>query len=274
MKPHKLVLFLAIAIVASLAGIESALAADCNTNGCYINGTITRSDTGGALNGATVTNSSNATQTDTTDSNGVFNISGFVNTTATNRHNFTIEAEGFTAGTLINITVSGADNTTSTAQLVIITPSNSGLTASSVTKNSATLSWTVSATDSVNNNYVGNRITYYASGVPTVTSEWSNTTTAPSFPLSNLRENHVYTYTVETYNRANESYSDSDSSTFTTTYVGGIKKKTPVPTAIKPKATVAKKSVTKMVTPSNRNQVAFLIIVIIIGAAYFLTKKK
>lgn len=264
---------MAFALIASLAFTESAMAANCATANCWINGTIYRSDTSAALSGATVFNTTNASQTSTTGANGHFNISWYRNSSG-GQHNISIEAEGFTAGSKTNITIAGADNSSGITTLTIITPTNSGLTAASVTKNSATISWTVSATDSVNDNYVSNRITYYASGVPSVTSSWSNTTTSPSFSLSNLRENLVYTYTVETYNTANASYySDSDSSTFTTLKAGVKSKKTPVPTAIKPK-TVAKKSITTMVTPSNRNQVFFLIVVIIIGGAYFATRNK
>lgn len=236
-----------------------------------INGTVNRSDTNVGLGGATVTNGTNTTTTSLTAPIGWFNLPNMQNNTGSIGWTITYRAEGFTQQ--INYTnVSGADNFTNNVSLTPITPVNSALTASSITKNSATISWTVTATDNVNNNYVGNRITYYASGVPSVTSAWSNTTSSPSFALSNLRENLVYTYTVETYNRASSSYTDSDSSTFTTTYIGG-KKKTPVPTAIKPKATAVKKTITTMVTPSNNNQVFFLVIVIILGGAYFVAVK-
>ena len=204
MKPiSKLVVLIAIALLVSLVGIESALAADPPY---WVNGSVRATAGGSALSGAIVVNTTNATQSDTTGADGFFNISGFYNSTTTG---LTINGSGYTQQAVTGIIIAGADNntygTSSYIAMVPVTPTLSSAASASVTKISATVSWTVTATDNVNNNQVSNQAIWWAAGVENSTSLWSNTTTSPSFSLANLRADKNYTVYLNSYNSVNNS---------------------------------------------------------------------
>lgn len=265
MKTQKILLLIAVAVLAQFTTLESTLAADCNTNGCWINGSILRSDSGAALSGVVVFNTTNSSQTDTTGADGYFNISGFGNKT---NHNLTVTApSGFTSSTL-SINVSGADNTSTVKTLTIITPVNSAITESSGTRDQVTISWTVS------DSYVANRITYGLDSALSYNNQhtsWSNSTASPSFTLSNLYSGSVYYYQVESYNLANTSYSDSDTGNYTT---GSARKRvistpTPALTVTKKKAPFASILGDDSISDSSRSVfVKAIIAVVVIGAAW------
>jgi hypothetical protein len=234
----------------------------------WVNGTVKRIDTDAVLAGAIVVNNSNATQSDTTGADGFFNISGFYNATNVT---LKINASGFTQAYVIGINVNGADNqtygTTSNVTLSLVTPSNSVATSASVTKNGAVISWTVTATDNWNNNNVANRVIYYASGEPNTTSSWSNTTTSPSFTLSNLRSNNAYTVVLQTYNGVNNAARDLDNTVTFTTLKAGTKSYWTPPAPVSTK----KSAIDKILPSMSRTKKIVLgaAVVIVVVIAYF-----
>lgn len=230
MNISKILVLTSVILVLLSLSVETVVAKDCTSVGCYINGTINRSDSGAALSGAVVYNASNVSQTYTTGANGFYNISNFQNGT----HDLTVTApSGFTSSTRLGINTTGADNASrlyTDKTLTIITPVNSAITASSITKNGAVISWTVSS----GSNFA-NRVVYSldsALGTNTFTTDWLNNTASPSITLANLQPLSTIYYRVESYNIANAtSYSDTDTGNFNT-LKAGVKSYYVTPTAV------------------------------------------
>lgn len=175
----------------------------------YLNGTVNASDTTLGLSGVTVTG--NTTNTTTTNANGFWSLANNNNGTVS----LTFKANGYT--TKSNNTLINAASNFSNQTLTIITPTLT-VAESSVTRNAATLTATITATDTVNNNYVGTRVRYSKdSGLAnSFTTSWTNTSATPAFTLSNLDLGVKWYYSVDTYNSANGSYTASSTGDFTT----------------------------------------------------------
>ncbi len=206
-------------------GSIPAIAAEYN-----VSGWVLRSDTGAGVSGIVVSNSSNTTQTGTTNASG-----GYFFPTQNNTGEFTLSiaaTAGYTKNTSVKYNVNGAANTTRNVTMILITPAVSAVTETTPTLSGDTVSWTVTATDNLNDNYVGNRIKYSTDSDLAANYfilDWSNNTASPSFTLSNLRINTKYYYQVETYNQLNSAYYATTTGDFTTKS-GTSSHYTPVPT--------------------------------------------
>jgi len=226
----KLIKLLIVAVLVSMMTIELVLAAPS----CIpVNGSITDSVSGYAISGAYIRNASNISATSTADSTDTTGTDGFFNLTCVFAneapgatavdYKFWLNASGYTEKVLaVNVSVVNGSYFGTTpgivaAKMIPITPVQSVATASSIKRDSATISWTLTTpTDNVTNLYVGSRILYTASGIANITSSWTNLTLSPSISMTNLREGITYTAYFLTYNRASGSIYDSSSKTFTT----------------------------------------------------------
>lgn len=260
--------------------IGVASADTCSNTTAWINGTLLDVDNSSAIPGVYVRNASNATTgsgdidsrkfaDDTTGTDGFFNISCFQTGAAETIY---FNKSGYIERSL---TIAAVNATSDHGNLLMTpqTPTLSGAAASSITRNTATYSWTVTATDNVSNNAVGNRIVYKASGIVNQTGSWSNSTTAPSVSLSSLRDGQTYTVYYETYNAAAAGYRAMASTTFTTkkSNMGAIieaETAGAVPTTKKP-AGVLERVLSPNKTPQQRNIIIVVIVVIIGVIAYF-----
>ncbi len=233
MKPIKYVsnILLLLIAVALISANVSAHAYD----GLYnVTGFVLRGDTNARMSGIVITNSSNTTQTITTNASGgyILNVTG-----NPDAHTLGVAATaGYIKNTSVTYTANNADNVGNVnVTMILVTPSISGVTESTPTLTGDTISWTVTATDSLNNNYVGSRILYSEDSTLASNyfySGWSNETTTPSLSLSNLKVYTKYYYQVETYNHLNNAYSATTTGDFTTkSGVSSTYGKTPVPTA-------------------------------------------
>lgn len=197
----------------------------------FVQGWVFRSDTSAAMSGIAVSNSSNATQTATTSANGSYNMT--VTGSAIEMTLSLAPTAGYTRNTSVKYTVTGAaGNSSRNVTMMVITPAVSAVTESTPTLSADTVSWTVTATDGLNNNYVGNRIKYGTDSALASNyfiTDWSNNTAAPSISLTNLLINTKYYYQVETYNQLNGAYSATTTGDFTTKS-GVSSHYTPVPT--------------------------------------------
>lgn len=266
MKKTIIVMLILVAIVAFA---NPAIAATYS-----INGTVNRTDNNTRIVGATVFNGTNTTTTDADGAWGLFNMQ---NNTGSIGWRITYRAPGFVEHQN-NTNVSGANNITNNVSLTPITPTQSSVASSSVTKYAGVISWTVTATDNIDNNYVANRVRYSKDSAlvnNVFYTSFSNNTVSPSFALSGMELNTKYYYSADTSNIATGAYSASTTGSFTTTKGNYSDDDEIQQTVAKPKATAqSKKSVTKMVVPRNNNQVFFLMIVIILGGAYFVIKNE
>lgn len=212
MKKQLKYLIIPVLLLMSLSLLPAAQAVACPANGCYINITVYRYDTGGALSGAVVANTSNATQTATTGADGAANISwyDYSNSSASGGHNLTITAPaGYNNSNIAKIEIAGnaVVNDTLFVKLIPLGVLQTSISAGTITKTGATVSWT-------NNFSVDNRIKYSQdSGLATnyFYTAWNNATTSPSRVLSNLDVYKKYYYQVESYNPVNNSYTTTSS---------------------------------------------------------------
>ncbi len=271
----RLVTLIVLASLVSLVGIEAAAAKDCP---CWINGTITENDTLGGLVGATVANGSNVSQTVTTTAGGLYNISGFGNTTGLGI-NLTVTASGFTTGTISNIVVNGADNSTTNQQESIITPTISAITVSSITRSGSVIAWTTTlAAPTTNNAYIGSKVIYSldsALATNLVNSSWTNSSTSPSFTTTNLLPAKTYYYQVESYSLANSSIKSLTTGTFVTLKAGTKSYWTPpvpqAPVVVRKQQTL----IQTMVSSNPKKKVMFVMLVAIVAViAYFGLSRK
>lgn len=234
MKKQLKYLIIPVLLLLSLSFLPSAEAGACPAIQCWINGTIYRWDTNTALSSVVVANASNATQTATTGANGYFNISwyDYSNSSASGGHNLTITMPtGYTTGnTIIKIEIADAATSNDTGIIPIrpITPTLTGISAGTITRTGATISWT-------SNLSADNRVKYSKdSGLSTNTfyTSFTNSTTTPSIILSGLDISSKYYYTVITNNSLNNSWSAGSSIlNFTTShgYVAEPKKQVVIP---------------------------------------------
>lgn len=187
-------------------------------NGLWnVSGFVLRSDTGAGLSGLTVSNGSNASQTTTTNSSGGY-ILNTSNTTVALSLSISASA-GYTQNTSVTFLTNESDDSDVNVTYILITPTITAVTETTPTFSGETISWTVTATDGVNNNYVGSRVLYSKDSALTSNyfySGWSNDTTAPSLSLTNLEVYTKYYYQVETYNHLNGAYSATTTGDFTT----------------------------------------------------------
>lgn len=259
--------------------IGVASADTCSNTTAWINGTIRDVDNSSAILDVYVRNASNSTTgsgdidsrkfaDDTTGADGFFNISCFQTGAAETIY---FNRSGYVERSL---TIAAVNATSDHGNLLMTprTPTLSGAAASSITRNTATYSWTVTATDNVSNNAVGNKIVYMSGGITNITASWSNTSTSPSFSLTALREGQLYTVYYETYNTAGAGYRTMGSTTFTTkkSNMGAIIEAeaaiTPAPA--KPKS-IIESLTSPNKTPQQRNIIVVVIVVIIGVVAYF-----
>ncbi len=228
-------LLVAVALISAQA---SAHAYD----GLYnVTGFVLRGDTNARMSGIVITNASNTTQTVTTNASGGYILN--VTSNAVAQTLGVAATAGYIKNTSVTYTASGADNVGNVnVTMILVTPSVSAVTETTPTLNADTISWTVTATDSLNNNYVGSRILYSEdSNLATnyFYSGWSNDTVSPSLSLSNLKVYTKYYYQVETYNHLNGAYSATTTGDFTTkSGVSSTYDKTPVPTSGKPSSLI------------------------------------
>lgn len=179
----------------------------------FINGTTNRSDTNSSLGSVYVYETyGNST---TSNASGYFSMCCMQNNTA--GWNLTAQFNGtdsYTAGTTV-VVVNNANVTDVRLLLVVKVPAISSLAASSITKTGATVSWTSNVSN------VGNMLRYstdsnFASN--TFNTTYSNSTTSPSFALSNLRVYTKYYTRASTGNivNSNTTYTTTSDSSFTT----------------------------------------------------------
>lgn len=273
--------------------MEAATAGSCAANTSNISGYVMDYN-GTGIAGVTISNQTNLSITTTTDSTGYFNLS-CVNETnvgidtdvgATSLEDtLLIKASGFTETTALynleyNATI--VDGTTffndtfeyagHNITLKYITPSLSGAASSGVTRTTASYTWTVATpTDNVTNLYVGSRVIWGASGIPNETKAFSNSTLAPSFSFTNLREGNTYTVYYETYNIANNAHRTMGSTTFTTlkSNMGAIlAEEQSVTTPAKPSGTLEILTSPNK-TPQQRNIIIVVIVAIISIIVYY-----
>lgn len=202
----KKTMLLASVMLILLFGVGEAYASSY-----YINGTVTRSDTGAGLSGVIVT--ANVTNTTTTDVTGFYSLTNNNNGTAT--MSFTVPNDGYVISSAPStVVISGANNTSANAVVGVVTPTVSVVaSASSRTIRSATVSWSSSI------GTVGNRLLYSAdSGLTNnlMTTGWSNSTSTPSFALAGLNMFTTYYYQTQTYNSNNGSYYVTSTGNFKT----------------------------------------------------------
>lgn len=216
MKPKSWVLVLIALLVMTSINTASA--------GYFINGTTYRSDTGGVLGSVYIFNGTNYTTSDATT--GVFSISSMDNNT--NGWTFTAQfnATGSYLPNTTTIIVNGANVSGVNMNLTVRVPAISSLASSSVGKTSATVSWTSNISN------VGNKLTYSTDSNLAnnlFTTDWSNSTTSPSFALTNLRVNTKYYYRASTANIVNSSatYTTTSDSSFTTGH-GYVEEELPI----------------------------------------------
>lgn len=181
----------------------------------FINGTTNRTDTGALLGTVYIYNGSNST---TSNATGYFSICCMVNNTG--GYTFTAQFNG-TDSYLTNTTIVtfGSDDNISNLnvriKLSVKVPAISSLASSSVTKTGATVSWTSNVSN------VGNKLTYSTDSTLTnnvFTADWLNSTTSPSFALSNLHVSTKYYYSASTGNivNSNTTYTTTSTGSFTT----------------------------------------------------------
>lgn len=190
----------------------------------WINGTTYRSDTGAVLGTVYIYN--NSITSNTSSAGGGFSLCCFTNNT--NGWNLTAQFNG-TDSYVVNRTVlivNAANLSNIRLNLTPKTPAISGVTESGVTKSGATISWTSNVSN------VGNKLTYSLdSGLASNTFdlEWSNSTTTPSYTLSNLRAATIYYYRATTTNRVNSAatYTTTSTGSFTTGH-GYVKDEIPL----------------------------------------------
>ena len=197
-----------------------------------VQGWVFRSDTSAAMSGIVISNSSNTSQNATTSVNGSFNIT--VTATTTEIALSVAPTAGYTRNTSVKYTVAAdaTHNGSRNITMMVITPAVSAVTETTPTMSADTVSWTVTATDGLNNNYVGSRIKYGTDSALASNyfiTDWTNSTAAPSITLTNLRINTDYYYQVETYNQLNSAYSATTTGDFKTKS-GTSSHYTPVPT--------------------------------------------
>lgn len=276
----KLIKLLIVAVLVSMMTIELATAQVC----VPINGTITDSVSGLPIVGAHVRNQTNVSFPSTwqaTDANGFYNLSCYyqngdtVATTADTK--LWVNASGYTEKvlavniSLVNGSYFGTTPGITAAKMTPITPSVSAGAASSITRTTATITWTVATpTDNVTNNYVGNEVIFQAPGVANITSTWTNSTLAPSRSLSALFSNKRYTAYYITYNLASGSVYGSSTVAFSTlkSNIGATLENEGVTTATEPKGALEiLTSVNK--TPQQRNIILGIIAVVVMIIAYF-----
>lgn len=175
----------------------------------FLNGTINRSDTMAGIVGVTLT--LNTTNTTVTIANGFFSFANVGN--GTYSVVVTVPNDGYTAPAAFTGLINADSNTTLKRNLTVVTPTVSGVTESSVTRTGAVISWTPSIST------IGNRLIYTHDSALTnnlVTSDWSNSTTSPSFTLSGLDIYTTYYYQVQSYNSNNETYDVTENGDFKT----------------------------------------------------------
>jgi len=199
---------------------------------------------------------------------------GALNGTA---YTLVVTAAGYTRNNTVNIVVNGSNNNTALVTVPLITPVLSTVASSAVSNTGAVISWTVTATDYVNNNYVGNRVLYtqdsnYANNL--FYTAWSNSTSSPSFTLSNLDLSKTYYYRVQTYNSVTSANSATSDGSFTTshgkpspTYLadGGYVYAQPGQASI---AGSGQQPVNNV--PDNKPKIAVFAVLVIVVLAYFL----
>lgn len=234
----------------------------------WVNGTVTRADTGAVLSGAVVANSTDATMTDTTGADGYFNISGFA---GSETHTLTVTKAGYTTITFTAV-ITSASVEAGTKNMLVATPLISAITNSGISGTGATVSWTV------NHSTVGNRLIYTPDPGRTdnlLYSAWSNSTTSPSFTLSNLVAGQTYYYTAQSYNTVNGTYYDSDTGSVTTTQSGAksmYRKQQEAVAAVQQQKQQAQANAGFMGTitaSNNKPKVVILLILIIVVVGYF-----
>lgn len=279
-------LIIPLLLVLALVFVPPSAAVGCPSNACWINITVYRWDTGGALSGAVVANASNATQTSTTGANGQANISwyDYSNSSASGGHNLTITGPaGYNSGNINKIEITVLVNDTLTISLRPLSVLNSAITEASLTKSGATVSWTV------NHSTVGNRIIYSLdSGLLTnlFYTAWSNSTSSPSFAIAGLSPSQKVYYRVESYNTPNSTYNDKDTGDFTTSAGNAVaieNEDEDLSYAIKNTNTPLSKAITSKVSkaPTNkskRDNVLYLLIgvvfVLLIIVVYYVVEEK
>lgn len=263
MKPNKTILLVLLSLI--LLALPSQ-AAQYNITG-YIN----RSDSMTALNGVTV---SNGTNTTTTNATGYYIMANMSNNTGGRGWELTVTApnDGYYSA-LTYASVNGADNTSAHANLTLVTPSISGVTEASKTISGITISFTP------NISTVGNRIKYGKDSALSdgVYTGWSNSTTSPSFVITNLGTFTKYYYQSEAYNNNNATYSTTSSiATFTTK--AGVADGNPYdPGAViinNPNITTTQPPVPIVGTSNNGNLIIIVLAVIVIGGLLMYSGKK
>ncbi len=257
--------------------IEVVMADTCNNATSWINGTVKDADNSTVMPGVWVRNASNSASDlttfsdDQTGTDGNYNLSCFEAGAAETLY---FNKSGYTERSLIIAAYNGsAAENLGTILMTAVTPTVTGAAASSITRNTATYSWTVTATDNVSNNSVSNRLVWYASGIVNATKDWSNATTSPSFTFTNLREGQKYTVEYQAINSGNAGYRKIATTTFTTlkSNMGAIIEAEgagAAPAPSKPKGIIESlTSPTK--SPQQRNIIVVVIVVIIGVVAYF-----
>jgi hypothetical protein len=217
MKPIKYVsnILMLLVAVALISANVSAHAYD----GLYnVTGFVLRGDTNARMSGIVITNASNTTQTVTTNASGGYILN--VTSNAVAQTLGVAATAGYIKNTSVTYTANNADNSGDVnVTMILVTPTISGVTEAAPTLNGDTISWTVTATDGLNNNYVGSRILYSEDSALASNyfyTGWDNQTTTPSLSLSNLKVYTKYYYQVETYNQLNGAYSGTTTGDFTT----------------------------------------------------------
>lgn len=259
-------------------GVASAVT--CSNETSWINGSILDADNSSAISGVYVRNASNATTgtdyeqasakyaDDTTGTDGYFNLSCF---SAGAAETIYFNRSGYIERSL----TIAAYNGTGENGALLMTPRSatlSGAASSSITRNTATFSWTATASDNVSNNAIGNRIVYMSGGITNITSSWSNTTTTPSISLTALREGQTYTVYYESYSLASAKGRTMSSTTFTTlkSKMGAIiaAEEAGVPAPAKPSGALEILTSPNK-TPQQRNIIIVAIVAIVGIIIYF-----
>lgn len=219
-------------MIIALSMISIPVSAHAADNLWNVSGWIRRGDTSALMNGIIVKNTSNTTETATSNATGQYVLS--VTSDANQYVLYVTPTAGYIQNTSVKYAADGADNATINVTMILVTPSISGITEAAAAINSQTISWTATATDGVDNSYVGSRILYSEdSGLAANTfySGWSNDTATPSITLTNLKVYTKYYYQVETKNHLNGAYYATSTGDFTTkSGVSSTYGKTPVAT--------------------------------------------
>lgn len=179
----------------------------------FINGTTYRSDSGAVLGTVYLFNST--VGNNVSSAGGGYSLCCFENNT--NGWNLTAQFNGSDSYVVNRTVIIVNDGNLSNIylNLTVKKPAISSLASSSVTKTGATVSWTSNVSN------VGNKLTYstdsnFASN--SFDTSWSNSTTTPSFALSNLRVATKYYYRASTGNIVNSgtTYTTTSDGSFTT----------------------------------------------------------